>query len=114
QQQQQQQQAPPTVDYSRPPPPQQQDQPRAAASASASGGTAGSSDPSMEVRIPEASVGYVFGKGGNTIADVKSKAGVNISTDSTVDGTNSRLLHVTGKMSAIQHAITLLNDLVVK
>lgn len=26
-------------------------------------------------------VGYVFGKGGNTIADVKSKAGVNIITD---------------------------------
>lgn len=26
-------------------------------------------------------VGYVFGKGGNTIADVKAKAGVSISTD---------------------------------
>lgn len=26
-------------------------------------------------------VGYVFGKGGHTLADVKSKAGVNIITD---------------------------------
>lgn len=26
-------------------------------------------------------MGYVFGKGGNTIADVKAKAGVSITTD---------------------------------
>lgn len=38
--------------------------------------------PSVFWSAPQ--VGYVFGKGGNTIADVKSKAGVNITTDVSV------------------------------
>ena len=36
---------------------------------------------SVSISFLAAQVGYVFGKGGNTISDVKSKAGVNITTD---------------------------------
>lgn len=58
----------------------------------------------VSARLWHVQVGYVFGKGGNTIADVKSKAGVNISTDVSPIANEVFLVHLpTSCMFAKRH-----------
>eukprot|EP00640_Fibrocapsa_japonica_P001650 CAMPEP_0113944080 /NCGR_PEP_ID=MMETSP1339-20121228/30624_1 /TAXON_ID=94617 /ORGANISM="Fibrocapsa japonica" /LENGTH=478 /DNA_ID=CAMNT_0000949147 /DNA_START=114 /DNA_END=1546 /DNA_ORIENTATION=+ /assembly_acc=CAM_ASM_000762 len=64
-----------------------------------------------EIEIPEESVGFVFGRGGNQIRDVRQRSGAGIRSD-TKTATGHRVLVVNGSMQSVQMAAGMLNDLV--
>lgn len=80
------------------------------------GGGGGSSQGghTATIKIPVAKVGLVIGRGGETIRDFeeRSKAKILIASDGSGDINNERSINIVGDEAAVQHAKTLVEDIV--
>lgn len=78
------------------------------------GGNSGQGGHSTTIKIPVAKVGLVIGRGGETIRDFeeRSKAKILIASDGSGDVNNERIINIVGDEAAVQHAKTLVEDIV--
>lgn len=69
---------------------------------------------SATIKIPVVKVGLVIGRGGETIRDFeeRSKAKILIASDGSGDVNNERIINIVGDEAAVQHAKTLVEDIV--
>lgn len=69
---------------------------------------------SASIKIPVTKVGLVIGRGGETIRDFeeRSKAKILIASDGSGDINNERTINIVGDEAAVQHAKSLVEDIV--
>lgn len=68
----------------------------------------------VTIKIPVTKVGLVIGRGGETIRDFeeRSKAKILIASDGSGDINNERIINLVGDETAVQHAKSLIEDIV--
>lgn len=68
----------------------------------------------ISIKIPVTKVGLVIGRGGETIRDFeeRSKAKILIASDGSGDINNERVINLVGDENAVQHAKSLIEDIV--
>jgi len=85
-----------------------------ASSYSGFGAVGSSSTTTTEIEIPELSVGFVFGRKGCQIREIRERSGARIDSSKSDTASNHRILAVAGSVSAVKMAVDMVNDLVLE
>jgi len=72
------------------------------------------SQTKTEIEIPETSVGFVFGRKGCQIREIRQRSSAAIDSTKKDDGADHRILTVSGSLSAVKMAVDMINDLVLE
>jgi len=74
------------------------------------GGGGGGSDDKVVIPIPEALIGYVIGRGGATINDIRQRSRAQIKISNKDSGGGERTITITGSRQANETAVALVNE----
>lgn len=81
----------------------------------AGGGSGGEKDASTEMQVPRDLVGYIIGRGGETIRDLQMKSGAHIQIvreEEGAQGTPHRFVSISGTEESLQKAQTMIQNLI--